>query len=163
MAEFLIPVAISLLGLAPVQNHSIDQIAARAIVDPIPACEPGHENALVGGTITVNAGETICASLEVSGGEVVAKEVQSDYANGGALVLRLWREVGTDWTFLSVHNPLSIPVRIDISVVDPDGHARQFIDVCPKFPAVLHLPYVANRIDIQGIRAVSALDAGGCE
>lgn len=152
-----------LLGLTPAQNSSIDQIAVRTIIEPTPACEPGHENALVGGVITVNAGETICVSLDVSGGEVIPKEVRSDAADDGALVLRLWREPGTDWTFLSVHSPLSIPVRIDISVVDPDGHERQFMNVCPKFAAVLHLPHLVNRIDVQGIRVVSAQDAGGCE
>ncbi len=158
--------AIILTGCASSPPSTVERVALETVKDPIPECVPGHEGALSNGIVTVRPGETVCIRLEVAGSSVTPAEVVSTNVEGSTLVLRAWSEPGSNFTFLSIHNPLDALLRYEAYLISGRKDSPEYTSSCPVLShrlGIEHWPYAVTEFTLAGFRTIPETEGIECK
>jgi hypothetical protein len=108
-----------------------EKVALQVVGDPVPACQPGHKDALYNGTVFIKPGEVICVRLKVLGKSVVPESIVEQGGPTDTLIIRLWQETGGKATYLYIHNPLHEFLVYDASMLRPGATVFRHTSTCP--------------------------------
>ncbi|MHA6205400.1 hypothetical protein ACXU4B_13320 [Dyella soli] len=123
----------------------------------VPACEPGHEDALTDGVIRIRPGETLCVSLDATGDSVTPKAIVPAGDPASLLVLRFWQEPGSSQMFLSVHSPLADDLRYKAFMVRSGSLRQEYTSSCPVLShrfGIENWPFAISELRITGLVAL---------
>ncbi len=144
-------------GCASAPPSALEEVGLRVAGEATPACEPGHEGALSGGSVTIRPGQTICLNVQVDSSSVVPVAVVSTADSENTLILKFWQEPGSGDSVLTVHNPLSTFLRYKAHMLRPRSSQSEYTSSCPvlsKRFGLEHWPYAISELTLSGFETL---------
>lgn len=129
----------------PMTTATAATAAIDAVRGGVPACEPGHERALVNGVVAIHPGETICLGMKKDAtGIIPLAVVDSGTAASSVVVVRFWLE--GDQSFLSVHNPFPSNIKYRAGMLLAGENRPRATSSCPVLSRRMSLEHWPHRI-----------------
>ena len=145
---------------------TFEQIGVREAGKAPPSCEPGHEDSLSGGSVTIRPGETICLTIQVQDSSVVPIAVVATANPEHTLILKFWQEPGTTDMVLTVHNPLSTFFRYKAHMLRPGSIGFEYTSSCPVLSKRLGIeqwPHVITELRLSDFAALPESETMTCQ
>ena len=133
------------------------------LADAAPACQSGHEAALVEGRLHIRPGETLCVRLHPQGDAMAIVEVVSGPAAADALSLQVSRNDGG--TMLVLKNPLGQPLKYRAWVRRPMRSALEYTSTCPLIAhggSYEDWPYGVDELVVSDFRVHAEAEGNVC-
>lgn len=154
------------VGCASNSTSNFERIGVRVGGEQRPTCEPGHEDALSNGAITILPGQTICVTVQVHGNSVVPLSVVSSEDPGNTLILKFWQESSTNDMVLTVHNPLATFLRYRAYMILPGSSRPVYTTSCPvlsKRFGLEHWPHAISLITVENFESLPLSQTITCQ
>ena len=145
---------------------TIEQIGVRDSGEVHPPCEPGHENSLSGGSVTIRPGETICLTIQVQDSSVVPVAVVTTANPQNTLILQFRQRPGTSDMVLTVHNPLPTFFRYKAHMLLPGSAGYEYTSSCPvlsKRQGIEHWPHAITALRLSDFSSLPELGTMTCQ
>lgn len=145
---------------------TFEQIGVREAGEAPPPCEPGHEDSLSGGAVTIRPGETICLTIQAQDNSVVPVAVVATANPENTLILKFWQEPGTTDMVLTVHNPLPTFFRYKAHMLRPGSSVYEYTSSCPvlsKRLGIEHWPHAITVLKLSDFSSFPDSDTMTCQ
>jgi hypothetical protein len=144
-------------GCATSMPAEMKAISLKAASEPMPACESGHDDALVGGVLSIRPGQVICVELGNEGAAVVPVKIVSTRDPKNTLVLSFRQHEDSNNWVLSLYNPLSQFLQYKVQMHRPGQSGFEETSNCPVLSHRLGIEFWPHPIDELRLQDFSAI------